>query len=129
MMLQLGGNKAGEVKRVDLQDPNVASSKSDKRGTWTMVYDEGFEIQVDGMNFFTFSNYSLTVDPVTKAKQNVSHCGDTTVGWYQNMDRTVFGCFYAHKVEKQAPVPLPKLVNQNKSEHYDKPLDHKTMQK
>merc|ERR1719281_7114 len=128
-MLQLGGGKAGEVKRVDLQEPNIAKSKKDQRGTWTMVYDEGFQVDVDGFNFFSFSNYSLKVDPVTKVKQNVSHCGDTTVGWYHNMDRTVFGCFYAHKIEKQAPVPVPKATLATKSVHHDTPLDHKAMAK
>merc|ERR1719428_2160911 len=93
-----------------------------------MVYDEGFEVNLDGFNFFAFSNFTFVKDPKTKAKQNVSHCGDTMVGWYQNVDRTKFGCYFGSKIEKAAPSPLPKGVNANKaSAHYDKPIDHKAM--
>merc|ERR1719424_202671 len=39
-----------KVKRVALHSPNVAKSDS-AHGTWTMVYDEGFEVTVGGLNF------------------------------------------------------------------------------
>jgi len=120
--------KTTTAKRVTLQHPNVARSKEDSNGHWTMVYDEGFEVNLDGFNFFAFSNFTFVKDPKTKAKQNVSHCGDTMVGWYQNVDRTKFGCYFGSKIEKAAPSPLPKGVNANKtSVHYDKPIDKKAM--
>jgi cathepsin C len=126
MLNLLGGGKAGAVKSVELKSPNKALTKDDQHGTWTMVYDEGFEANVDGLNFFTFSNYTLKIDPVTQQKSNVSHCGETTIGWYQNKDRTQFGCFYASKQTAQAPkvVAAPQA---NKTEHYDKALDKKDM--
>jgi len=85
---------------VALKSPNVAATARDAHGSWTMVYDEGFEFNVAGMNFFAFSNFTFQVnasDPL-KQKHNVSHCGETMVGWYQNVDRTRFGCFYGSKV-------------------------------
>lgn len=126
MLLNLGGGKTGQVKNVELKSPNVAATQDDTRGTWTMVYDEGFEANVDGFNFFTFSNYSYHFDPVTQQKSNVSHCGETTIGWYQNKDRTEFGCFYASKEVAQAPkaIVAPKVALAN---HSDKRLDTKAM--
>lgn len=126
MLISLGGGKAGPVKQVELKSPNVAVTKDDKQGTWTMVYDEGFEMNVDGMTFFTFSNYSLKTDPVTQQKNNVSHCSETTVGWYRNKDRTQFGCFYASKEVAQAPkVTAPAKIAM--SNHSDKVLDKQAM--
>lgn len=119
--------KATTVKRVTLQQPNVAKSKDDVHGVWTMVYDEGFEVTVDGFNFMAFSNFTFQHDPKTQAKHNVSHCGETMVGWYQNVDRSKFGCYYGSKLEKSEAVPLPESGKVNKSVHYDKVMDKKSM--
>lgn len=63
---------------------------------------EGFEVVVGGLNFFAFSNFTLKINTSNphRAKYNTSHCGDTMVGWYQNLDRTKFGCYYGTKVLK-----------------------------
>merc|ERR1719162_1110283 len=95
-----------------------------------MVYDEGFEISVGGHNFFAFSNFTFEEDPDTKISHNVSHCDHTQIGWYQNMDRTEYGCFYGYKTEKQAAVAKPavpavKMVK--KANTSDTVLDHKAM--
>jgi cathepsin C len=92
-----------------------------------MVYDEGFEVTVEGMKFFAFSNYSLKVDPVTHKKTNTSHCGDTTIGWYHNVDRTQFGCYYGQKVVKPEPSAVPQKAKVNNTEHVEKVLDHEAM--
>jgi hypothetical protein len=40
--------------------PNRVTDASGKyMGKWTMVYDEGFEIDLDDTNFFAFSKYSI----------------------------------------------------------------------
>merc|ERR1719203_697610 len=61
------------------------------------------------------------------------------VGWYQNLDRTGFGCYYGGKVlqdEGAAKVRVPTAAVQAQARGhlrkkatetpYDKPLDHKT---
>ena len=35
-------------------------------------------------------------------QQNVSHCGETQLGWYRNEPGTAWGCFYGKKLD---PVP------------------------
>eukprot|EP00747_Dinoflagellata_sp_TGD_P166414 gnl/TRDRNA2_/TRDRNA2_189164_c0_seq1.p1 gnl/TRDRNA2_/TRDRNA2_189164_c0~~gnl/TRDRNA2_/TRDRNA2_189164_c0_seq1.p1 ORF type:complete len:552 (+),score=122.72 gnl/TRDRNA2_/TRDRNA2_189164_c0_seq1:89-1744(+) len=90
---------------VTLRSPNIASTSHDPKGTWTMVYDEGFEVVNSGMTFFAFSNYTFK-NPAAKTnalKQNVSHCGQTMVGWYRNAERTRFGCYYGIKAGVKSP--------------------------
>uniref|UniRef100_A0A7S3GGE9 Cathepsin C exclusion domain-containing protein n=1 Tax=Palpitomonas bilix TaxID=652834 RepID=A0A7S3GGE9_9EUKA len=39
--------------------PNVAVARDGAIGTWTMVYDQGFEVNVAGRSFFLFSQYHV----------------------------------------------------------------------
>jgi len=135
---------------VTLRNPNIAVTARDSQGSWTMIYDEGFEVNVGGLNFFAFSNFTfeesvpdavqkLTNPTAPSKKHNVSHCGDTMVGWYQNKDRTRFGCYYGTKVLTSptvAPRPASPAVTKpkakslvKKSVEYDKPLDAKMQAK
>lgn len=75
--------------RIKLEHPNRASSHSDSSGTFTMIYDEGFEVAVGGMNFFAFSRFDI--DPLTK--RNVSDCSQTLTGWYHDQDGGNYGCY------------------------------------
>mmetsp|Transcript_6363 Transcript_6363/g.15426 ORF Transcript_6363/g.15426 Transcript_6363/m.15426 type:complete len:109 (-) Transcript_6363:1246-1572(-) len=40
--------------QVSLTAPSVATAEG-QRGTWTMIYDEGFSVEVAGYNFVAFS--------------------------------------------------------------------------
>eukprot|EP00746_Dinoflagellata_sp_MGD_P125278 gnl/MRDRNA2_/MRDRNA2_60016_c0_seq1.p1 gnl/MRDRNA2_/MRDRNA2_60016_c0~~gnl/MRDRNA2_/MRDRNA2_60016_c0_seq1.p1 ORF type:complete len:537 (-),score=110.83 gnl/MRDRNA2_/MRDRNA2_60016_c0_seq1:25-1635(-) len=132
IMSLVSGGKPSIVTRVELKSPNAASTKEDQHGTWTMVYDEGFEITVGNRNFFAFSNFTFEQDPETKISHNVSHCGYTQVGWYQNLARTEFGCFYGYKTDQQVSVPKPsapavKLAEKKNNTKAALVMDHKTM--
>merc|ERR1719162_2031481 len=80
VMALAGGGKPTTVQRVALHSPNVAKSKDDSHGTWTMVYDEGFEVTVGGLNFLAFSNFTFEenlkdlAQGITHKKESVSHC-------------------------------------------------------
>mmetsp|Transcript_97006 Transcript_97006/g.202706 ORF Transcript_97006/g.202706 Transcript_97006/m.202706 type:complete len:578 (+) Transcript_97006:572-2305(+) len=126
---------------VVLSNPNIAKTARDSHGSWTMVYDEGFEVNIGGFNFFAFSNF--TFEGEGSARHNVSHCGETMVGWYQTADRTKFGCFYGSKVladEPSTPQPtaVPATVLARKSlrqqatsivHRYNEPLDSHSQHK
>lgn len=123
---------SGVTKLITLSGPNVAKSSTDSKGTWTMVYDEGFEVNVDMHSFFAFSNFTFQRDATTHEKKNVSHCGETMVGWYEDTKRSEFGCYYGAKVSKQEPVALPATkastqVAKKKSANYDTAVTHKQM--
>lgn len=61
--------------RVTLEDPNVASTEHGEKGTWTLVYDEGWELRVAGQRFWAFLAYDQFPNGTV-----VSHCGQTSNG-------------------------------------------------
>ncbi len=61
-----------------------------------MVYDEGFNLEFDEFSFFTFFKYTIDID---KRNTNyLSFCHSTLIGWYNNQDKSQWGCFKATKV-------------------------------
>mmetsp|Transcript_67279 Transcript_67279/g.105207 ORF Transcript_67279/g.105207 Transcript_67279/m.105207 type:complete len:534 (+) Transcript_67279:108-1709(+) len=131
--LVVDGAQGSKSQTVKLEDPNIASVGT-KRGTWTMVYDEGFEVNVDGMSYFAFSNFTFEKKPDAKFEKphNVSHCGQTMIGWYQNADRTKFGCYYGVKADDAKEVkalPSKTSLVEKKESTFDKPLDHQAQRK
>jgi len=107
-----------EVKRIALLDPSLAKTSKDPAGYFTLIYDEGFEVQVENLTFFAFSRFDFTGEN----KKSVSNCGETARGWYRDASRTQWGCYVAQKVHRPLslitvlPAPTPT------SENYDKPL-------
>lgn len=103
----------GNTKRVTLSDPSTASSDGET-GSWTMIYDEGFEVALGDNVFFAFSKFDWIQDP-QKGKTNISHCDATEVGWYRNRDRTQWGCYVAKKVggasASAEPAPVPQATS------------------
>jgi Cathepsin C exclusion domain len=67
-----------------------------------MVYDEGFDINIEDYSFFTFSKYSPNPNQFnyfgTKKDKWVSMCYSTLLGWYHKGDS--WGCFYGHKTNE-----------------------------
>jgi len=43
-----------------------------------MIYDEGFEVKLNDVNYLAFSKYS------PNGADYKSHCGETLIGWYNN---------------------------------------------
>lgn len=82
-----------------LVQPNQVHDAAGKVvGHWTMVYDEGFEVNADGYTFFAFNAYkakphvSLSSEDVN---DYVSFCDKTMVGWFRNKAHTKWGCYKA----------------------------------
>jgi len=90
---------------VELTEPNVATVVGTGiKGTWTMVYDEGFEVKINGQVFFAFFAYepnSVKDLKSTKVEHYTSHCEQTMVGWFHKSDNTHWGCFQAQKKGQQ----------------------------
>ncbi|CAJ1387278.1 unnamed protein product [Effrenium voratum] len=102
-LVELAG-AAPERREVELQEPNVAVSGSSK-GSWTMIYDEAFEVKLGGLSFLAFSKFELLqAEGVSK---NVSRCGQTQLGWYRDEKGENWGCFYARKLGEDAAVATP----------------------
>mmetsp|Transcript_24799 Transcript_24799/g.56067 ORF Transcript_24799/g.56067 Transcript_24799/m.56067 type:complete len:509 (-) Transcript_24799:33-1559(-) len=88
--------EVAERIEVDLQNPNIAVSNKTSNGRWTMIYDEAMEVNVDGFSFLAFHKFELFREG--DAQRNISHCGETQLGWYHDEARSAWGCFYARKL-------------------------------
>merc|ERR1711934_64487 len=78
-----------------LTDPNVAtitdSAGKTYKGTWTVVYDEGFQVNAMDRTFFAFSKF----------EDGNSICKQTWPGWHRdinNPDKSSWGCYTAKKL-------------------------------
>mmetsp|Transcript_9130 Transcript_9130/g.24746 ORF Transcript_9130/g.24746 Transcript_9130/m.24746 type:complete len:518 (-) Transcript_9130:447-2000(-) len=91
--------ETAQPMRLTLSSPSLAQSSTDDSGRWTMIYDEAFEVNVDGLSFLAFARFDLGYS--NGIKMNVSRCGETQLGWYRNEAGTQWGCYYA---KKQSPV-------------------------
>lgn len=116
----LDSTQSAELKSVSLYEPNIAKTSKDRTGFFTMIYDEGFEVQIEGLTFFAFSRYDLKV--VDGVKKNVSHCGETMRGWYRDASRSMWGCYTAEKVEQSATLNTVLPTKSPSSPSVDKPL-------
>ncbi|XP_018016814.1 dipeptidyl peptidase 1-like [Hyalella azteca] len=79
-------------KTIKLRFPNTAEDEFGNIGTWTMVYDQGFEVRVGGRSYFAFSYFEKTGDNVT------SYCDKTFPGWARDLTVRNWSCFKAVKV-------------------------------
>jgi len=80
--------------QVTLDSPDMAMVDG-QSGSWTMVYDEGFEVRSMGKTFFAFNKFDGSVSANGEIQNYVSDCGKTQVGWFQDGDQ--YGCFVAMK--------------------------------
>jgi len=82
---------------VSLLYPNIAVDEYANRGTWTMIYNQGFEIKVAGRSYFAFSMYQKTGTKV------VSYCGKTLSGWSRDVTVRNWACYRAVKATPVDP--------------------------
>eukprot|EP00123_Amoebidium_parasiticum_P016302 comp23381_c0_seq1/m.38701 comp23381_c0_seq1/g.38701 ORF comp23381_c0_seq1/g.38701 comp23381_c0_seq1/m.38701 type:complete len:497 (-) comp23381_c0_seq1:143-1633(-) len=77
-----------DVYVVELIEPDMARDNKGRLGRWTMVYNQGFELFINGQIYFSwfrYHSYSLT---------NAScWCGQTLTGVYHSDKGTHWGCF------------------------------------
>jgi len=110
-----------EVKHISLLDPSVATTAKDPAGSFTLIYDEGFEVRVEDLTFFAFSRFDF-VEAEGAAKKNVSRCGETARGWYRNANRTMWGCYAARKVHQHLSLISVMPADVPSPPSYDVPL-------
>ena len=82
--------KLSKPNKVTMLDSNGL----EVHGTWTMIYDEGFEVRVAGQKFFAFSYYEKSGYGV----KNVCH--KTFPGWFHKAgspDSKSWGCYHGTK--------------------------------
>merc|ERR1711907_899455 len=91
--------------KVLLKEPNIAVLQGAKpvTGTWTMIYDEGFEVTLGEQKYFAYSYFKRGehCEDSTACDKARSVCHKTHPGWLHNKnnpDSASWGCYHASKV-------------------------------
>ena len=105
---------------LELRSPNIARASDGRAGRWTMVYDEGFEVELNGTTFFAFSAYAPKAAQLQSAAASdiysggddldgyVSHCDRTLLGWYRGAGGRTWGCYGTrHAAPRATTVEAP----------------------
>jgi len=90
---------ATTTMKLALQEPSAVTTEDGTTGTWTMIYDEAFEVKVNDIIFLAFSDFEF----VGEGRTNVSHCDRTQIGWYHDTTRTKWGCYVGRKAGLAVP--------------------------
>jgi len=61
-------------------------------GKWTLIYDEGWELEYLGTKYTHFFKYEK------EGRDYQSDCSQTIVGWFNNIQKNQRGCSQAFKV-------------------------------
>jgi cathepsin C len=92
--------------KVKLLEPNIVvhtdAQGKEHKGSWTMIYDEGFEVTLAGHKYFAYSKFHKGphCEDSTRCDIQRSSCHKTFPGWYhneKNPDKAAWGCYHAHK--------------------------------
>eukprot|EP00088_Acartia_fossae_P005496 TRINITY_DN12461_c0_g1_i3.p1 TRINITY_DN12461_c0_g1~~TRINITY_DN12461_c0_g1_i3.p1 ORF type:complete len:477 (-),score=87.30 TRINITY_DN12461_c0_g1_i3:116-1519(-) len=119
-------SKPGETTErtsIVLTYPNAAKDEFGNIGTWTLVYNQGFEVTVNGRSYFAFSDYKVLPDGETVE----SYCDRTQVGsgWSHDITIRNWACFHARKRENKVLKSGPKIhTMRNIANKAEKPYKH-----
>ncbi|KAL7645551.1 UNVERIFIED_CONTAM: hypothetical protein RMT77_003937 [Armadillidium vulgare] len=84
-------------KKISLEYPNVAVDNYGNKGSWTMIYNQGFEVRVSGRSYFVFSYYNGTNE------ETVSYCDRTLIGWSRDLTVRNWACLKGKKTTSVEP--------------------------
>jgi len=76
---------------MNLKSSNTSSdfnteSFNDDKNFWTMIYDEGFEVNIAPYSFMAFFRYDKKKFPF-QSSYTETNCAETLIGWYHKIDK------------------------------------------
>ncbi|KAF0293795.1 Dipeptidyl peptidase 1 [Amphibalanus amphitrite] len=90
-----------------LEYPDTAQDMFGNLGTWTIIYNQGFEVRIMGRVYFAFSDYSTSA-----SGEVTSLCHQTRVGWTHDVTGHNWACFRGHKTGVTAPPSKHMMVRE-----------------
>ena len=61
-----------KVVALSLQAPNIVVHSFGNQGTWTLIYNQGFEATVNGRTYFAFSYYTQVRNPLHPGQKSIT---------------------------------------------------------
>uniref|UniRef100_A0A8C4NCA9 Dipeptidyl peptidase 1 n=1 Tax=Eptatretus burgeri TaxID=7764 RepID=A0A8C4NCA9_EPTBU len=98
-LFETGSDTTQEV--IKLQSPNIAIDEHGNQGTFTLIYNQGFEVEVAGYKWFAFFPFLESNGTVT------SYCDKARPGWVHDVMARQWSCFYGQRIDPPAnKIPL-----------------------
>ncbi|CEM08677.1 unnamed protein product [Vitrella brassicaformis CCMP3155] len=87
-----------------LTEPNKCEMDDGSRCSWTMVYDEAWDVNAEDLTFLAFSHFRL-VQPSLPGQNTPkdSICTETEVGWFHNWATDKWGCYKGRMTKRYQP--------------------------
>nr|ACG60902.1 cathepsin C [Penaeus chinensis] len=92
------------TKTFTLSFPDTATDELGNEGTWTMIWNQGFEVNINERSYFAFSYYEGDFTSAT------SYCDRTFSGWSRDKTIRNWSCFSAQKNTRVAPRTSSKVT-------------------
>ena len=92
---------------VSLLFPDKVTDQFLNEGFWTMIYNQGFEVQLQHRKYFAFSNF-------TSGENNTvtSYCDSTFAGWSHDFSGHNWACYFGRKVDSN-PIAKTHLTSRH----------------
>ena len=87
-----GAGSVASTLTVQLVFPDKAVDQYGNVGFWTLIYNQGFEVQIANKKYFAFSNYTTSGQSVT------SYCHSTFNGWSHDFWGHNWACYFGEKI-------------------------------
>nr|ADO65979.1 cathepsin C [Eriocheir sinensis]ADO65981.1 cathepsin C [Eriocheir sinensis] len=111
------------VKNFTLDFPNTVMDELGHQGTWTLVWNQGFEVNINQRSYFAWSYYEGNFISAT------SYCDRTFTGWSRDATVRNWSCFFGNKTTEVPPRETKKMSIPSAMLHQTYKNDHQMIER